>query len=224
MSVATLPIIARRSLHEELVEALQAMIVEGVLKPGAKVPEKELCVRFGVSRTPMREALKVLAADGLVTLETNRGAWVTELTARELADLFEVMASLEALAGELACKRITPDQLSAIRSHHAAMMDHYEQRDRQAYFRANQLIHELIVAAAHNETLAATHRSIGIRIKRARYAANLTDERWTDAMKEHGDILDALERGASEDLARQLRKHLHNKLASIHTPPVQETS
>ena len=89
----------RRPLHEELTESLRKLIVSGELQPGRKVPEKELCELYGVSRTPLREALKVLATDGLVNLEPNRGAWVSRITVEELDELFPVMGALEALAG-----------------------------------------------------------------------------------------------------------------------------
>ena len=99
--------IKRPSLHEELTERLRDMIVEGVLVTGEKVPERELCEKFAVSRTPMREALKVLAAEGLLTLQPNRGAIVRAITLEELEEVFPLMGALEALAGELACKNIT---------------------------------------------------------------------------------------------------------------------
>src|ERR1700685_2379658 len=100
------PIIVRRGLHYELAARLLDMIVDGELKPAQKVPEAELCERFGVSRTPMREALKVLAAEGLINLLPNRGAAVAKITQQEIEELFPIMGALEALAGELACAKM----------------------------------------------------------------------------------------------------------------------
>ncbi|MDP5350141.1 MAG: GntR family transcriptional regulator, partial [Paracoccaceae bacterium] len=98
-AIRTIP---RKSLHEELVDRLQMLIITGELQPGSKVPEKDLCSQFGVSRTPLREALKVVASDGLVRLEPNRGAWVAPLTVSEVEEVFPILGVLEALSGELA--------------------------------------------------------------------------------------------------------------------------
>ncbi|MEL7544592.1 MAG: GntR family transcriptional regulator, partial [Pseudomonadota bacterium] len=91
--------IVRRSLHDELIERMRALITDGSLTPGEKVPEKALCAQFGVSRTPLREALKVLAHEGLVELIPNRGATVARLTVEDLDEVFPIMGALEALAG-----------------------------------------------------------------------------------------------------------------------------
>ena len=105
--------VAPVSLHDELVERLRELIVESTLEPGVRVPERELCERFAVSRTPLREALKVLASEGLLELLPHRGAQVTRLTAADLDEMFPVMGALEALAGELACTWITEAEMAA---------------------------------------------------------------------------------------------------------------
>ena len=115
--------IKRPSLHEELIDRLRTMIVEGVLTAGEKVPERALCEKLGVSRTPMREALKVLAADGLLTLEPNRGARVRAITLDDLEEVFPLMGALEALAGELACANITDAQMTELRQTHELMLE-----------------------------------------------------------------------------------------------------
>jgi DNA-binding GntR family transcriptional regulator len=119
------PLIVRRSLHDEITNQLRDMIVEGDLKPGQKIPEPELCGRFGVSRTPLREALKVLAAEGIVQLLPNRGAVVAKITHEEIEQIFPIMGVLEALAGELACERITEEDLEKLRRLHKTMIGHY---------------------------------------------------------------------------------------------------
>ncbi len=207
--------IARRSLHVELVDRLHAMIVEGALPPGGKIPEKALCERFGVSRTPMREALKVLAADGLVLLAPNRGAWVSKMTVAELEEVFPIMGALEALSGELACERITDSQIERIRKTHKDMLKHYRAGDLTEYFRANQKIHEAILEAADNATLATQYRTLASRVRRARYLANMSDERWARAVAEHEQILQALENRQGAQLAVILRQHLKNKFETV---------
>ena len=94
-------------LHEEVVGRIRAILLDGEIPPGARIPERELCERLEISRTPLREALKVLAAEGLVQLLPHRGSRAAKLTDKDMRDLFEVCQGLEALAGELACERIT---------------------------------------------------------------------------------------------------------------------
>ena len=207
--------IPRRSLHAELVDRLRDLIIEGTLAPATKIPERALCEQFGVSRTPMREALKVLASEGLVSLEPNRGAWVSRITLEELEELFSVIGALEALSGELACERITDSQLDDVRRLHKRMIRHYEAGELACYFRINQQIHEAILDAADNATLTTQYRSLAVRIRRARYMANMSDERWRRAVQEHKQILKALENRDGTGLARLLRQHLANKFATV---------
>ena len=207
--------IDRTSLHEELTERLRMMIVEGVLPDGEKVPERELCEKLGVSRTPMREALKVLAADGLLTLEPNRGARVRAITLEDLEEVFPLMGALEALAGELACRHISEPQLAELRLTHQIMLEHFHSEDMPGYFKHNQRIHELIMEAASNPTLASMYRSLAIRVRRARYLANMSKERWQQAVNEHEQIMEALEQRDGERLGAILKRHLENKFATV---------
>ncbi|MDX1710171.1 MAG: GntR family transcriptional regulator [Rhodovibrionaceae bacterium] len=211
--------IERRSLADTVAERLRAMIVEGEFVPGERLPERLLCERFGISRTPLREAMKSIAAEGLVKLLPNRGAVIPPITLKELHEAFEVMEALEATAGELACRRIDDAALKDIRRLHERMLLHYRDGDLQAYFELNQQIHKAIIAAAHNALLSETYRRLSGRVLRARYAANLSGERWAKAIEEHEAILEALEARDSERLGRLLREHLHNKLAAASQSP-----
>lgn len=201
------------SLHEGLLVALRDFIVEGNLADGARVPERALCERFNISRTPLREALKVLAAEGLIELLPNRGARVRELSPEDVRELFDVMGGLEALAGRLACERISDEEFAKIERMHHEMYRFYLRRDMHGYFYCNQAIHQLIVAAASNATLSATYAGLAGRIRRVRYSANLAKDRdrWGEAMREHEAILDALRRRAGSELSDILFVHLRNK-------------
>ncbi|MEM1077949.1 MAG: GntR family transcriptional regulator [Pseudomonadota bacterium] len=207
--------ITRPSLHAELVDRVRELIIEGTLEPGTKIPEKDLCESFGVSRTPMREALKVLANEGLAVLEPNRGAWVSTVTMEELEATFPVIAALERLAGELACAAATDAQISEIRSHHEDMVACFSTRNRQEYFRANQDIHDGILAAAGNEVLSQHHKVLASRVKRARFLANISDERWQQAVQEHEGIIAALEARDGAELGQRLSEHLANKFTAL---------
>lgn len=205
------------SLHGEVLARLRDYIVEGNLDEGERVPERALCTMLGISRTPLREALKVLASEGLLDLLPNRGARVRALTPRDLTELFDVMGGLESLAGRLACEHVTDDELLAIERLHHEMYSFYLRRDLHGYFRVNQLIHEKIVEAARNAMLAATYASFAGRLRRERFSANLaTDrDRWTEAMREHEAILDALRRRSGEELSNILFQHLRNKRRAL---------
>jgi DNA-binding GntR family transcriptional regulator len=209
--------IARKGLHEEVAARLRDMIVEGALEPGARVPERELCLRFGISRTPLREALKMLASEGLVDLRHHRGAVISSLTAEALDNLFEVMGALEALAGKAACVNATDAAIGEIRALHERMLGHHARAELSDYFRLNQRIHEGIVAAAGNPVLSQLYRGLSAHIRRARYMANLSRPRWDQAVAEHQQILEALMARDGARLGRLLEEHLRHKLDVVKT-------
>lgn len=202
-------------LHEEVVSQVRHMLMEGEIPPGARVPERELCLTLGISRTPLREALKVLAAEGYVVLLPNRGARAAKLTQKDLQDLFEVCESLEAAAGELACQRITDAQVQQIAAWHDEMVMHYRNTDLPQYYRCNRLIHEAIVDAADNAVLASLYESVTSRIRRARFVAPMPPSHWELAVHEHEAILNALQRRDGRGLSHILRRHLHHKRQEV---------
>ncbi len=213
--MAVQPLIARRSLHDEIVTRLRDMIIEGTLKPGTKVPERELCLQFGVSRTPMREALKVLAAEGLLDLPPNRGAIVSRIRPEEIEELFPIMGALEALAGELACTRIDEAQIAAIARLHAEMVGHFERGAWAPYTKLNRRIHEAIFAAAGNAALAGLYQGLLVRTHSVRFLAQRSQARWQEAVDDHVAILAALEARDGPRLANLLRQHLTHKAAMV---------
>jgi DNA-binding GntR family transcriptional regulator len=193
------------------------MIVHGRLNAGERLNERLLCEQLAISRTPLREAIKLLAAEGLIDLLPNRGAVVSPLEPERLADTFKVMGALEGLAGELACRHATPRHIAEIRALHAEMLGMHARGDLAGYFRHNQAIHLKIVEASGNATLANTYRQLNANVRRARYMANLSKERWDEAVREHEQMLAALEARDVTHLKRLLQDHLANKLASVLT-------
>lgn len=207
--------INRPTLHEELVERLRNLVVEDVLKPGEKVPEKQLCDSLGVSRTPLREALKVLASEGFVVLQANRGARVARVTREELENTFPVLAALEQLAGELACQRMNSADIKLIERRHVDMLKAYKSRDRQAYFKANQDIHQALIRGARNDILETHHKLLAARVRRARFMANLSDERWAQAIDEHKAMMELLRARDADGLGKSMKLHMMNKLSAL---------
>lgn len=209
--------ITRQSLHEEIVARLRALIVEGEIAPGERINERELCERFDVSRTPLREALKVLAMEGYVQLTPNRGATAVELTIEDLEEAFTVMGALEALAGELAAANASDAQIRRMLGDHARMRQAFERGDRSAYFALNEKIHLAIAETSGNRTLSRMQRSLDGRVRRGRYQANIGRERWSEAMAEHERIAEALAQRDGPRLGRLLREHLANKLRALRS-------
>lgn len=205
----------RTTLHEELVERLRGMIFSGELKGGDRVPEQRLCDMLGISRTPLREALKVLGNEGLLELLPNRGARVATLSEDDIDEIFPVMGALEALSGELACARLSDTELAEIKALHYQMALHHARRELRDYFRVNQQIHECILRAAQNPTLEAQYRALAGRIRLARFRANMTDSRWDQAMREHEEMLSALEARDGRKLSEVLSRHLENKRETV---------
>lgn len=214
--------IPRTSLHDTIVNRVRTMVYDGDLKPGDKVPERLLCETLGISRTPLREALKVLASEGVLELLPNRGARVARLTAADVDEMFPVMGALEALAGELACANASEADLAELRALHYQMALHHTRGERAEYFALNQKIHEKIMGAAGNDLLVAMYEGLAGRIRRARYISSITPERWKQAMAEHEDMLAALEARDGARLALVLRGHLQNKCEAVKEALRQE--
>jgi DNA-binding GntR family transcriptional regulator len=212
-----MPPIVRRPLHEEAVDRLRDLIVQGELAPGQRLNERLLSGKLAISRTPLREAIKLLATEGLVELLPNRGAVVATMDTARLAETLQVMGALEGLAGELACRNATPAQIEEIRGLHNDMLRMHSRSDLAGYFRYNQAIHLKIVEASGNPVLANTYRHLNVNVRRARYMANLSKERWDAAVGEHEEILRALAARDVARLKRLLRDHLANKMASVLT-------
>lgn len=207
--------IARRPLHDEVVARLRDAIIEDRLAPNERLNERVLCVRYGVSRTPLREALKVLAQEGLVTLLPNRGAVVTPLTVTELEQTIEVMRPLEVLAGELVVGRISEAGMAEIRALHHEMCAFQARGDLPNYFRANQAIHHHLIEQCGNRILTATYEGLNTRIRRFRYRANFSRERWDQAIAEHALMLGALTARDGLRLGRLMSQHLVNKAEAV---------
>ncbi len=216
-SIQSLPPLraGRRPLHEEAVDQLRDLIVRGELAPGSRLNERVLTAQLGLSRTPLREAFKLLAAEGLVELLPNRGAIVAPIEPARITETLAVMGALESLAGELACRSATTEQIAEIRALHFEMLAKHARRDLAGYFRYNQAIHLKIVETSGNAVLANTYRQLNANVRRARYMANLSQERWDAAVEEHEQILDALAARDASRLKRLLRDHLAAKLAAV---------
>lgn len=200
--------IERPTLHNVVVSRLRDMIIEGVLQAGVRIHEGQLCQQLGVSRTPLREALKVLAMEGLVELVPGRGAMVRKLTAKDVKDMLDVLGALEQLAGALTCRNATDENIREVRRLHDEMLAFYAANDRLQYFKRNQQIHSLIIALSGNESLSMLHEILQSKMRRIRYIGDLKRESWSAAVADHEEMMAALEVRDGEKLSAALVDHI----------------
>ena len=207
--------IARVALHDQVVARLRTLLIEGLIAPGAKLNERELSALLRVSRTPLREAIKLLASEGMVDLLPNRGAVAVKLTETDILNTFEVLAELEAMAGELAAQRMTEDELAEVRAMHFEMLASFTRRDLSNYYRLNALIHAAINRAARNPVLSSTYRSINARVQSLRFRTNQNEAKWKRAMQEHEVMIQALQARDGAAMRKVLVAHLLHKRDTI---------
>ena len=204
----TIAPVSRRTLHGELVERIRDMIIEGKLPPGSRINEGQLGGKLGVSRTPLREAIKFVASEGLIELVPGRGAVIRKLTPRDVKEMLEFLSVLEAAAGRTACRTATDAEIAEMRKLHDEMMALYRGGDRLEYYKRNQAIHTGIVRLGKNAFLAAQHEATQARLKRIRFIGNDAPPKWARAVAEHERMIAALEARDGEALAAVLVEHL----------------
>tara|TARA_B100000780_G_C20990195_1_gene395970 strand:- start:7 stop:729 length:723 start_codon:yes stop_codon:yes gene_type:complete len=214
----TLQSVSKGSLADDAQQILRYMIVRGNLHPGEKLVEPLLSKTLGISRTPLREALKALSSEGLVTLRRNRHSIVAAIDAKKLEYLFEVEAGIEAMAIGLATERMTNTEIKKL----AVLQERLEKlqhgKDLDAYFELNQKIHSMIVAGAKNPVFQEVHGRLFGQLERARYAALSLDGRIEESILEHRMILEALQArdsGKVEILMRDHVRHTGNAITEI---------
>jgi DNA-binding GntR family transcriptional regulator len=207
--------IARSTLPEAAADRLRALIIEGELAPGTKLNERELSERLGVSRTPLREAFRMLAADGLLVQLPNRGAQVVALSPADVRSAFEVMGALEGLAGELAVARVTDADISDLKALQAEMEAAHAGRDLPGYYRINRLIHDRLNVLADNAVLEQTYRTLNTRLHALRFRSNLNPAKWDQAVAEHRAMIGALAARDGAALRDLLVGHLRAKQHAV---------
>ncbi len=216
---------AGRTLPATVAGQLRERIIQGEFAPGARLNERTLCDLLGVSRTPLREAFRVLAAEGLVRIEPNRGAQVVALGMADIREAFEVIGGLEAMSCRLACERATDQEIAEIRALTFEMMASHARRDLPTYFRTNRDIHERISLAAHNHLLKQLYDAQNARIQNLRFVSNEDQRKWDQAMREHVDMADALAARDADRLAGIMREHLRRKCeAALKSLPASQVN
>jgi len=206
MNIAITPV--RRTRAEELRLQLADEIVRGVLHPGAGLDEMELARRFGVSRTPVREAIRQLAASGLIEARAHRGAVVARPSERQFIEMFEAMAELEALCAGLAAERMTKTERHALEIAHDEMRALVQVGDPQRFHELNEAFHGAIYSGAHNAHLAEITFATRARVQPFRRAQFRNLGRLAKSHLEHDRVVLAIQRGERECAACLMRAHI----------------
>ena len=207
--------LARSTLPRAAADRLRALIIEGTLAPGSRLNERALSEQLGVSRTPLREAFRLLAAEGLLDQLPNRGVQVPVLSREDVRQAFEVMAALEGLAGERAAARATAADLADLEALQRELEAAHGRGDLPGYYRVNRAIHDRLQGLAGNGLLARTCDSINARLHALRFRSNLNGAKWARAVSEHRQMLDALAARDGAALRDLLVCHLHAKLQAV---------
>ncbi len=208
-------LLRRATLGELAANRIRDMIIEGRLEQGGKISEAALGKALGVSRTPLREAIRTLAAEGLVDLRPAQGAVVSRPTPAEIHGMLEVLGELEGMAGRLACERATEAEVAEALDVHRQMMGLFARRDRMPYYKLNQRFHSLLAAMSHNATLIQMQGNIQSRLKRVRFVGGDDPDAWAAAAAEHEGMAAALAARDAPALAAAMTAHLANTWARV---------
>lgn len=201
-------VLVREPLHEQILPHIRNDIIRGRWRPGERLPEPLLCSEFGISRTPLRDALKLLEAEGFVELLPHVGAVVTDPDIAEVGEKMEVLSALEQAAAAKVARTRPGATLEAIQRLHAGMQAAAQERDQETYFRLNDEFHRAIVLGAANRTLADMHERIMWHVHRARRRANDYEPFEKDQADHHERIVQQILRGEPSKAAEAVSEHL----------------
>jgi DNA-binding GntR family transcriptional regulator len=192
----------------DLKEEIEEDIATGALAPGSRLDETELAERFGVSRTPVREALIQLASMGILQMRPRRGAVVPDLSPQRLVEMLEVMAELEAMCGRLAARRMSGAEHKELVQAHQACEAARNSEDSDAYYYRNETFHHLIYAGTHNTFLSEQTSALHKRLRPYRRLQLRVRDRMSTSFQEHQRVVDAILAGDAELTAEALRNHV----------------
>lgn len=204
--------LAPRALYQEVAERLREQIFSRTLEPGSWIDELKLAQEYGISRTPLREALKVLAVEGLVTMKVRRGAYVTEMSARDVEQVYRLLGLLEADAAAEVAERASPAQIDELRGLHERLEQQTQQRD--AFFAANEQFHLRLLAIADNRWRSQIVGDLRKVMKLNRHHSLFRSGRIEESLAEHRAVMQALLAREPERAARLMREHFANGLAA----------
>lgn len=198
--------LGERALYEQVAEQLRTRILAHTLAPGSWIDEQALCAEYGISRTPLREALKVLASEGLVTMKLRRGAYVTEVSERDLAEVFHLLALLESDAARIAAQKATAEEMAELLAIHDTLENALN--DRERFFAANERFHMRLLEIADNRWRIQMVADLRKVMKLNRAQSLLKQGRLEASLKEHRQIMSALKARNAERVQALMQHHL----------------
>jgi DNA-binding GntR family transcriptional regulator len=207
-------VIERQALPDELAGRLRDMITRGELQPGSRINTPRLCSRFGVSRTPLREALKILATEGLVQLMPNRSAIVQRVTDDVINELIPIIGALAALAGRIACARLDDHILAEFGAMHERLLHHLDQGDETSYMEVESSFLAMVFAVAGNETLTKFYETLTMKLQ-WQSACHHSMSEWKQTFEVHKQLLHALQLRDGELWALVLYRHVLHRAALL---------
>ena len=191
------------TLREKILETIRDAIIAGALKPGEKVAEPELAERFGISRTPIREAFRQLESEGYLTVIPRKGAVVVSFSEKDVEEFYAIKSILEGYAARRACDNLTPRELDRLQSINARLLQMAEGADIKNFFRVHNDFHEMFIRAADNEKLFDLIMNLVGKFQRLRIASLSLPGRMRISVQEHDKIIEAF-RAKNPDLAEKL--------------------
>jgi DNA-binding GntR family transcriptional regulator len=203
--------IRKKTLHEEIADRLREMIMTGELKEGDKIRENELCSSMGISKTPLREALRVLSAEGLIKLVPNRGSYVSKPTFESIKEMFDVMSVLEGVCARTAAEKMSDKQFEFLVKLHRKLEEKFEQRNQEAYIRYNNRYHSFVQELAGNRALNQIVNGLRQRILLYRFQSLNLEGRFEDSIREHRELLEAFRERDTEKAETLMKNHLKNQ-------------
>lgn len=209
--------IKKATLHVRIADTLREMIMTGEFQEGDKINETELCEAMEISKTPLREALRVLSGEGLISLVPNRGAFVTKPTIREITEMFDVMAVLEGVCARRAAEKMADADFGRIEALHSALEDAYRSRDQKTYIRVNDQYHSFVQELAENRTLNDIINGLRKKILLYRFQSLNLSGRFDDSIGEHRALLEAFRRRDGLKAETLMKTHLQHQSAALET-------
>ncbi len=207
--------ISIKALHQEVADRIRELIRNGHLKKGDRIVETEICQLLGISRTPLREALRVLSAEGLIVIVPNKGAHVAEPSMQEIREMFDVMAILEGVCARVAAEKMTDAQFKKLRQLHEKLEQHYQAGNDQKYLKVNHEFHVLIQTIAGNKVLDEVVNGLRQKILLYRYRQLYQPDRFDASMQEHRDLFKAFKSRNPDKAERMMKKHLMGQCEAL---------
>lgn len=207
----------KATYHVQIADMLRDMIMTGKLKEGDKVNENQLCETMGISKTPLREALRVLSVEGLIRLVANRGAFVTRPTFEEISEMFDVMSLLEGFCARAACQKMTSKNFSRLERLHAKLEQNFEHRNQEEYIRTNNQYHSFVQEIAGNRTLNQIVDGLRKKILLYRFQSLNLPGRFESSIQEHRKLLEAFRQRDCGKTEALIQQHLQNQSQALET-------